>query len=567
MSYDGSEVELVKNSTDIVSVIQQYVELKRAGNSWKGLCPFHKEKTPSFIVFPATGTYKCFGCGAGGDVFSFLMAEKNLEFPEVLEELAEAAGITLKKGSGGGRVSAGLSKGLFEVVAEAQEFFRKCFAGTDGNTARDYLKSRDIDPEETGIGIGYAPGGNALLKHLRRLNYSVSVIGDAGLVITDRGEPYDRFRERLTFPIHDRRGRVVSFGARSMGDAVPKYLNGPETVIYRKGSFLYGYSSAQEKARQSKIAILVEGYFDHARLVSVGFSETVATSGTALTEKQARNLMGMAEKHYICYDGDSAGRKAAVKAAEILLAQGAYPLVVRLPDGMDPDDFVKNRGREAFEELLRSAYDPVSFCVSLIDGKLTEGPDRIRLAERLLEVAVSSSNPLVEEELQKKVEESTGYSREALTKKSNEIRSFEEHTRYVRNKAGNIGSGDIIVLKVATAGGVYNTDFLDFLMAGDLTTELAVRLLSVFRGQIARGFSSVVPGELPEDLSALCADIAGALQDVTPQEIQKLKKDIIRKRRELPRLRELQEDLAGSDPERKAIALEEFADMRVEDER
>ncbi len=567
MAYNSDEVELVKGSTDIVSVIQQYVELKRSGNTWKGLCPFHKEKTPSFIVFPATGTYKCFGCGAGGDVFNFLMARKNLEFPEVLEELAEASGITLRKGSGGGRLSAGLSKGLFDVVDDAQKFFRKCFNGPAGSKARDYLKKRDIDPEETGIGIGYAPGGNALLKHLRSLSYSVSVMSDAGLVITDRGEPYDRFRERLTFPIHDRRGRVVSFGARGFGDAVPKYLNGPETVIYRKGSFLYGYSSAQKKARQSGIAILVEGYFDHARLVSAGYSETVATSGTALTEKQAKNLMGMAEKQYICYDGDSAGRKAAVKAAEKLLAQGAYPLVIRLPDGMDPDDFVKNRGRNAFEELLNFAYDPVSFCVSLIDGKLPEGPNRTRLAERLLEVAVSSSNPLVEEDLQKKVEEFTGYSRDALAKKGDEIRSSEDRTRYISRSTDSLGSGDAVILKVATAGGVYNSDFIEFLRAGDLTTDRAVRLLDAFKEQISTGFTSVVIGELSEDLSADCADIVGVLENVPLPEVQKLKRDITRKRRELPRLRGLQEDLASSDPERKAIALEEFVDMRAEDER
>jgi len=566
MLYSAGEVELVKNSTDIVSVVQQYVQLKRAGNSWKGLCPFHKEKTPSFIVFPATGTWKCFGCGSGGDVFEFLKKIKNQEFPEAVEELAEAAGITLK-GDGTSGLSAGLSKGLFEIVDEAHRFFRKCFAGPEGSKVRAYLKGRDIDPAESGIGIGYAPGGNALLRHLRNLNYSVSVMGDAGLVITDRGDPYDRFRERLTFPILDRRGRVVSFGARALGDAVPKYLNGPETAIYRKGSFLYGYSTALKAARESGIAILVEGYFDHARLVSAGFSETVATSGTALTKKQAKNLMGMAEKQYICYDGDSAGRKAAVKAAETLLAQGAYPMVVRLPDGMDPDDFVKNRGREAFEELLRSAYDPVSFCVSLIDGKLPEGPERIRLAERLLEVAVSSSNPLVEEDLQKKVEEFTGYSRDALEKKGNEIRSSKERTGYVRKSAGNLGSGDTIVLRVATAGGVYNTEFVDFLRTDDLTTELGVRLLNAFRGQIDRGFSSVVPAEFPDDLAGRCADIVWALEGVSPQEIQKLKRDITRKRRELPRLRELQEDLASSDPERKAIALEEFADMKAEDER
>ena len=560
MAFNPIDVEMVKDSTDIISTIQRYVELKRSGSSWKGLCPFHREKTPSFFVFPGRSTWKCFGCGEGGDVISFLMKHRNLTFLEVVEELADENGISIER-SGTGTVSAGVSTGLFEVVAEAQEFYRNCFREPAGKKAREYLRQRSIDEDVLEIGIGYAPGENSLLAHLRSRNYSVSVMSEAGLVITDRGDPYDRFRKRLTFPIRDRRGRVVSFGARGFGDAVPKYLNGPETSIYRKGTFLYGYSTAQKGARDTGKVILVEGYFDHARLISIALTGTVATSGTALTEKQARNLKGMSDNIYICYDGDSAGNKAAVKAAETLLAQGAYPSIVRLPGGMDPDDFVREKGKEAFKQLVTSALDPVSFCISLLGGKIPEGPGRIQVARRLLEVVASSSNPLVEEDLQRKVERFTGYSRTALAKSGEAIRDSKMPSVHRgRRSKGEIGSGDRGILRAITAGGLLDRELIKFLRDEDMTSERAVTILKAFRKQIDQGYSTLIFGELPEEIASDCADIVGILESVTSLEISTLKTDIERKRREIPRRRELRRGLAGADSEEKAITLEELAD-------
>ncbi len=560
MAFNPIDVETIKDSTDIVLVIGRYVNLKRSGSSWKGLCPFHRDKTASFFVSPSRNTWKCFGCGEGGDVISFLMKIRNLGFLEVVEELAEENGIEIKR-SGTGTASAGTSRGLFEVVAEAQEFYKKCFHEPDGKQAREYLQQRAINDDVLEIGIGYAPGGNSLLAHLRNRNYSVSVMSEAGLVITDRGDPYDRFRKRLTFPIRDRRGRVVSFGARGFGDAVPKYLNGPETSIYKKGSFLYGYSTAQKGARESDMAILVEGYFDHARLISIGFTGTVATSGTALTEKQARNLKGMSDNIYICYDGDSAGSKAAVKAAEILLSQGAYPLIVRLPEGLDPDDFVRAKGKEAFEQLLSSAPDPVSFCISLLGGEIPDGPGRIQVARRLLEVVASSSDPLIEEDLQRKVEKFTGYSRTALAKSGEAIRDSRiPSVHRSRRSKGEIGSGDRGILRAITAGGLLDRELIRFLRDEDMKSERAVLILSAFRKQIDLGYSTLVFGELPEDIAGDCADIVGVLESVTSQEISSLKMDIERKRREIPRRRELRRGLSTADSEERAMTLEELAD-------
>lgn len=567
MAFIPIDVEMVKDSTDIVSKIQQYVELKKSGSSWKGLCPFHREKTPSFFVFPGRSTWKCFGCGEGGDVISFLMKHNNLNFLEVVEQLAEENGITLER-SGAGAVSADTSRGLFDVVAEAQRFYRICFREPVGKTARDYLRKRAIDEDVLELGIGYAPGENSLLAHLQSLNYSVSVMSQAGLVITDRGDPYDRFRKRLTFPIRDRRGRVVSFGARGFGDAVPKYLNGPETSIYKKGSFLYGYSTAQKGARDSGMAILVEGYFDHARLVSSGFTGTVANCGTALTEKQARNLKGMADNIYICYDGDSAGNKAAVKSAEVLLSQGAYPLIVRLPGGMDPDDFIREKGKEAFDKLVVSALDPVSFCMALLGGRIPDGPERIRVANRLLEVVSSSSDPLVEEDLQKKVERFTGYSRTALAKSSEAIRDSKLPSAHrVRRSGREIGSGDRGILRAISAGGLLDRELIRFLRDEDMTSERAVAILTLFRKQVTQGYSRFVFGEVAEEISGDCADIVGILESVTTSEIDSLKMNIERKRREIPRRRELRKGLSAADSEEKAMTLEELSDGGVIHER
>jgi DNA primase len=560
VAFNPVDVNQVKDRTDIVSTIGRYVELKRSGTSLKGLCPFHREKTPSFFVFPASGTWKCFGCSAGGDVISFLMHYRNLNFLEVVEELADESGIPLKK-TGESHVGFNTSAGLYEILEEAQRFFKKCFNEASGKHARDYLAERSVSEENLNMGIGFAPAGNALLAHLLKLGYSISVMNEAGLVITDRSEPCDRFRNRLTFPVKDRRGRVVSFGARAMGDAVPKYLNGPETSVYSKGSFLYGYSTAQEGARESGKVILVEGYFDHARLVSAGFPGTVATCGTALTEKQARNLTFMSDNICICYDGDKAGRKAAVRSAEILLSLGCYPRIVHLPLDMDPDDFVKKRGKEAFAQLLNSALDPISFCITLLGGSIPDGSGRIAATRRLLEVVASASNSLVEEDLQTKVEKFSGFSRTALAKTSDEIKKSRIPLYGAgRKSAGEISSGDRGILRAATTGGRLDGELIRFLRDDDMTSELAVKILQVFRKQLDQGYSSLVFGEMPEELAGECAGISGVLSSVSTVEIKKLMTDVEKKRREIPRRLELRKGLSGADAEQKAITLEELAD-------
>lgn len=560
MAFNPVDVELVKDSADIIATIRRYVELKRSGSSWKGLCPFHREKTPSFHVFPARGTWKCFGCGEGGDVISFVMKQRNLSFLEVVEELAEENGISLNitRDSGAG---ADRKKGLYRILEAAQEFYAACFTSSDGGSfAREYLKKREISESSLNLGIGYAPGGNGCLKYLTDKGFSVSTMVEAGMVISDNGSQYDRFRNRLTFPIRDRRGRVVSFGARALDDSPAKYINGPETEIYRKGSFLYGYSRAQKPARDQGRVILVEGYFDHARLASAGIEETVATSGTALTEKQARNLMGMSDSIYICYDGDSAGSKAAVRAAEKVLSQGGYPEIIKLPEGKDPDDVILNDGVESFIRLVENALDPVSFCVSLLPGMPSRGHSRTKVARRLLQIAGAATDPLTQEDLKEKIEQYTGYSRTALSRALEDSNPETGHVHRGSDRRKEMSVGDRAVLKAATAGGILDRDFIEFLKADDMTSESGRKVLLELISQVEGGYSSVVFGEFSQETAGIAADVAGVLESVTSEDMKQLKLAIERTRREKPRRRELLKRLGGADAEERAEILEDLSD-------
>lgn len=558
MGFNPVDIDMVKDSVDLVATIGRYVELKKAGNSWKGLCPFHREKTPSFIVTPARGTWKCFGCDAGGDVISFLQRMLGLDFLEVVEKLADESGINLKLTSDG--KSRDKRSSLFKLAAAAQEFFIREFSSSGGRFAREYLAGRGIEEDRLQLGIGFAPTGNRLLGFLKDHGYSVSDMETAGLVRSGDSGPYDFFRNRLTFPIRDRRGRVVSFGGRALDDAKAKYLNGPETPIYSKGAFLYGYGRAVRYSREKNRVILVEGYFDHARLLDRGFEETVAASGTAFTEKQARNLIGMADRLLICYDGDAAGRKASVKVAGIIMSCGGFPEIIRLPDGVDPDDYLAERDASGFDSLIGSAMDPVSFCISLLGEDPGTGYRRVNVAKRLLEVVSTASNPLVEEELLRKVEAFTGYTRTALIKTVSGSSGAKRAGEGLLHGEEHLSRGDSTVLRAATAGGQLNRDLIRFLAEGDMSSSSGASILGELKRQVETGYSKVMLGEMEPRLADLCADISGILESVSSEELSSLKHAIERKRREVPRRQKLLKELSSADETRAAEILEDLKD-------
>ncbi|MEM7248473.1 MAG: DNA primase [Acidobacteriota bacterium] len=396
-------VEEVRSASRIVEVVSEHVTLKRAGRSWKGLCPFHGEKTPSFHVDEAKGFYHCFGCGEGGDVYRFVMQIDALSFPEAVKHLASRSGIPIpERRQPDARDQ--LRERLFLVNDTAQSFFVSSLQGNEGRNARAYLERRGFGQEiQEGFGLGLAPEGwQNLRDELGRRRIEEREMTASGLIVrAEGGRTYDRFRSRITIPIRALSGRTVSFGGRILGDGEPKYLNGPETAVYSKGEQLFGLDRARTAIRRSQRAVLVEGFFDAIALHAGGIQESVAVLGTALTPGQARLLSRFTEKVILCFDGDEAGQRATKKSLEILLAEGLDVSVLTLPGGEDPDDALKARGREDFLRRLDGASSFFDFLirVSAREHDLATPSGRVKALGELLPFVVNARDPVLRAEL------------------------------------------------------------------------------------------------------------------------------------------------------------------------
>jgi len=367
--------ERVRDATDIVQLIGERVALRRAGRSFKGLCPFHTEKTPSFTVTPDRQMWHCFGCSKGGDVFAFVMERDKLTFPEALRALADRAGIELPRQEGGAGSDA-FDK-LYQANALARDFYRASLVSEAAAAARAYILSRGFEePWLTRFELGWAPEGwDGLSKALSKL-LPAAVLEQAGLVVRrgDGSGHYDRFRNRVLFPVATGAGKIAGFTGRAIAEGdEPKYLNSPETPVFRKGRLLYGLTQAREGIREQGEAIVSEGNLDVIRLHACGFGNAVATCGTALTPDQAKLLARLRVKVLLLYDGDDAGVRAADRGLDSLLEAGVEVRVLLLPRGEDPDSFLRKEGGGALRERMESALDVPSF---LADSKLSgaEGP-------------------------------------------------------------------------------------------------------------------------------------------------------------------------------------------------
>lgn len=362
------DVEAVRERTDIVGLVQQYVGLKKSGRAFAGLCPFHTEKTASFTVDPAKQVYYCFGCNAGGNAFHFLMGVESLTFPESVERLAKQAGITLRyEGlSPGDRKAASRRQSLFRANSRAAELYHQFLVeNREAEEARRYLDARGVS-KETAVefGIGYAPRyPDFLLRRLAR-EFSPEILIAAGLALKDAsGGVRDRFRARVTFPVLDLAGQAVGFGARLLTGEGPKYLNSPETPVYRKGEMLYNLHRAKASVTGSGRAYVVEGYTDVIALHQDGVPTGVATCGTALSEGHLRLLSRFARQAVLAFDSDEAGARAAERAYGFMAQHPVEVLVLVLPEGLDPADFVKARGATAFQEMAEEAVPLVEYMI------------------------------------------------------------------------------------------------------------------------------------------------------------------------------------------------------------
>jgi DNA primase len=364
------DVEAVRERTDIVKLVSGYLTLKKAGHDrFVGLCPFHAEKTPSFSVSPSKGMYHCFGCGEGGDAIGFLRAVEQLGFGEAVENLAREAGVTVRYegDTPAERRAASRRQALYRANEEAAELYRGLLReGQEGQDARTYLAERGVDLETAAaFGVGYAPGyPDFLIRRLAR-SLSTEILVEAGLVIRDsEGNVRDRFRGRITFPVHDLSGRAVGLGARVLPgerEDGPKYLNSPETPVYRKGEVLYNLHRAKGAVARTGEIHVVEGYTDVIALAQAGIETAVATCGTALGEGHFRLASRFAQRMVLAFDSDEAGARAAERAFQFLEAYPLQPVVLILPEGLDPADFVRSHGGEALRELATTALPLVEY--------------------------------------------------------------------------------------------------------------------------------------------------------------------------------------------------------------
>jgi DNA primase len=372
-----------------VQVVQEYVPLKRAGTTYKGLCPFHSEKTPSFHVNPDKGFFHCFGCGAGGDVFKFLELHEKVGFQDAVKMLAQKFGITLPERSEGSedeaaRRDAGLREALLKMHEVAAEYFREQLAGPAGARARQQLAEREVSAKTVEqLGLGYAPASREGLKaRLLKQGFAQSLLIQSGLVVArDNGEIVDRFRNRLMVPICRDAGSVIAFGGRSMDtDQVPKYLNSPETAIYSKGRTLYGLNLTKAAIRKRQFVVLVEGYFDFAQVYQSEAAPVVASCGTALTPQQAQLLRRFTSKVVLNFDPDAAGQGAAARSCEMLVKEGFEVNVVVLDEGEDPDTFIRRNGAERYRERLRTSRPYLEYVLnreaSEVDLRSADGRNR-----------------------------------------------------------------------------------------------------------------------------------------------------------------------------------------------
>ena len=365
-----SFIDDLLNRTDIVDVVSSRIQLKKSGKNHSACCPFHKEKTPSFTVSPDKQFYYCFGCGAGGNALGFIMDHDNLDFPQAVEELARAAGMEVPREDNrrGQKPRQPVDSPLYPLLSAAAEFYRQALRSHPARKAAvDYLKGRGLSGEiARDFGLGFAPPGwDNLGKHLANDSLQQKAMIDAGLLIenAESGKRYDRFRDRVMFPIRDTRGRVIAFGGRVLGDDKPKYLNSPETPVFHKGQELYGLYEARKFNRNLEEIIVVEGYMDVIALAQQGLRNAVATLGTATSEEHLKRLFRVVPHVLFCFDGDQAGRKAAWRALESTLSSlqdGRRARFLFLPEGEDPDTLVRSEGTDAFRARINQHAQPLA---------------------------------------------------------------------------------------------------------------------------------------------------------------------------------------------------------------
>lgn len=427
-------IQRVKDDSDIVNIISEYIHLKKAGANYVGLCPFHSEKTPSFTVSETKQYFHCFGCGEGGDIVKFVMKKENLEFPEAVKFLADKLGIEIEETIEKDKKQ-DEKKIIYEINKEAARYFHNNLGKFSYVT--DYLKRRKIDLKTLKrFGLGYSLNSwDNLNEHLVKKGFSEENIEKTGLIGARSGNNgyYDKFRNRIIFPIIDTKNNVIGFGGRVLDNSNPKYLNSPDTIVFTKGNYLYGLNLLNKYSDRKRI-ILVEGYLDVISLSSKGINYAVASLGTALTERQCRLLKRYGEEVFICYDSDLAGINATLRAVDLLLKIDVQPKIIILPNNMDPDDFINKKGIFEFEKQINNAIHYVDFKIKIVKNKydLEKLEEKVKFTKEISYVIKDLKSPIEQDAYIDKISKETNISKEAIER---EIRGkIYRNTNFQKNK-------------------------------------------------------------------------------------------------------------------------------------
>ena len=420
----------IVNASDLVTIASSYMTLKKSGSGYMGCCPFHREKTPSFHVSGEKQLYHCFGCGVGGSVIQFVMAAENLDFPDAVRYLAEKAGINVPENDQNDTTDEFYKRKrkIYEMNRDAARFFHDTLISPQGKTSLDYLLNRGLSQKTiNSFGLGAAPEGwDNLLKKLSSLGYDRDLMVEAGLCVrNEKNHVYDRYRNRVIFPIIDVRGNVVGFGGRRLEGDGAKYINSPESIVYNKSKILYALNFAK-KSNENYI-ILTEGYMDVISLHQAGFATAVAGCGTALTPDQARLISRYTKNVYLCYDSDEAGQKAAKKAIEIFKPLECNVKVLKVPDGKDPDDFIRKHGPSAFEKLLTSARATTRYEIDSLIQKydLEDISQKVEFSREAALLLSKLKSAVEQDEYIKYVSLKSNISVDALLSEIKKIRRFD----------------------------------------------------------------------------------------------------------------------------------------------
>ncbi|MCX5703620.1 MAG: DNA primase [Candidatus Omnitrophica bacterium] len=534
-------LEDILSRVDIVEVISGFIPLKRAGRNFRALCPFHQEKTPSFMVSPDRQIYHCFGCSESGNAFKFLMRYERLEFPEAVEILAKKAGVVLPQTNTQDSKTTSLVTQLYKINELTALFYENNLNSSWGLAAKDYLLKRGISPEVIkAFKLGLAlDKWDALINYLRAKNVPLSLLEKAGLILAKEGGGYyDRFRNRIIFPIFDIKSRVVGLGARVLDDTLPKYINSPETPIYTKGRNLYGLSLAKDAIRDSDFIVVVEGYLDFIIPYQEGLKNIVASLGTALTIEQARLLKRYTHNVVMVYDADSAGELATLRSLDIFIEEEMNVKVVSLPSGFDPDSFVRKNAIDSFKEKIGEAKNLFDYKLGVLKSRYNakEVEGKAKISQSMLETLVKFKNAVLKSEYIKKLAEDLDIREDALLEDAKKIkpdRPYLDANVTVAKKALNINPTEKLLIKLMLEENELIHQIRESLQPADFQDERISRIVSVMFDLASQG-KNIEPHFLinhlgDEDISQIVCESIFLPESQDPQQKERVVNDCIRR--------------------------------------